>query len=48
MTPRSEHAIRNVVFDLDGTLIDSRPGIEACLRTAFETAEPGSVLSPVE
>ena len=28
-----------VVFDLDGTLIDSMPGIENALRTAFQSAK---------
>jgi phosphoglycolate phosphatase len=37
-----------IVFDLDGTLIDSRAGIETCLRRALAVAAPGAVLPPVE
>lgn len=48
MTSGEGSAIRNVVFDLDGTLIDSRPGIEACLRQALGVAAPGCALPPVE
>ena len=48
MTPGERPAIRNVVFDLDGTLVDSCPGIEACLRQALEAVEPGTALPPVE
>lgn len=48
MTSGMGLVIRNVVFDLDGTLIDSRPGIESCLRQALEIVEPGQELPPVE
>jgi phosphoglycolate phosphatase-like HAD superfamily hydrolase/SAM-dependent methyltransferase len=37
-----------VIFDLDGTLIDSRLGIESCLRTALEAAAPSTALPPIE
>ena len=48
MTLGAVPTIRNVVFDLDGTLIDGRPGIEACLRQALQPAGPGCALPPVE
>ena len=32
--------IENVVFDLDGTLVDSAPGIERCLRHAVAEVAP--------
>jgi phosphoglycolate phosphatase len=34
-------AIANVVFDLDGTLVDSRPGIERAARRAVAEVLPG-------
>ena len=39
--------IEAVIFDLDGTLIDSLPGIQACLAQSLEQVLPGSVLPPV-
>jgi phosphoglycolate phosphatase len=48
MTSDRGSGFHNIIFDLDGTLIDSRPGIEACLRHALELVEPGSVLPRVE
>jgi phosphoglycolate phosphatase len=36
--------LRDVVFDLDGTLVDSVPGIVACLTEAFAEVAPGFVL----
>src|SRR5262249_22471137 len=35
MSPTTSLAARNVLFDLDGTLVDSRPGIVAGLRHAM-------------
>lgn len=34
-------AVVNVVFDLDGTLVDSAPGIERCLTEALAEVAPG-------
>jgi len=34
-------AIRNVIFDLDGTLVDSRAGIEFSAKTALRAVLPG-------
>ena len=36
-----------VFFDLDGTLVDSRPGIEESLRAAFARHLPGSRPAPI-
>ena len=33
--------IRNVIFDLDGTLVDSRSGIEYSVRAALGAVFPG-------
>ena len=33
--------MRSVIFDLDGTLVDSLPGIESSARTAIESVLPG-------
>ena len=33
--------MRNVIFDLDGTLVDSLPGIESSVRTAIRSVLPG-------
>jgi phosphoglycolate phosphatase len=35
----------NLIFDLDGTLIDSLPGIEASLRAAIARCQPGLALA---
>ena len=35
-----------LVFDLDGTLVDSRPGIEACLRGALAATFPSLKMPP--
>lgn len=35
------HPIRNVIFDLDGTLVDSRSGIEYSVRAALGAVFPG-------
>ena len=32
MDKRKEHQIKTVLFDLDGTIIDSGPGVKRCLR----------------
>jgi phosphoglycolate phosphatase len=39
--------IEAVIFDLDGTLIDSLPGIQACLAQSLKRVIPGAVLPPV-
>lgn len=39
--------VESVIFDLDGTLVDSLPGIQACLAQALQEVLPGSVLPPV-
>ncbi len=36
----------NLIFDLDGTLIDSLPGIENSLRAALARCQPGRTLAP--
>ena len=36
----------NLVFDFDGTLIDSLPGIEASLRAALARCQPSRALAP--
>ena len=33
-------SIRNVLFDLDGTLVDSRPGIDYSIRAALKAVLP--------
>jgi phosphoglycolate phosphatase len=43
MAPR----VAAVFFDLDGTLVDSRPGIEESLRAAFARHVPGSQPPPI-
>jgi phosphoglycolate phosphatase len=40
-------SVESVIFDLDGTLVDSLPGIEACLAETLERVIPGAVLPPV-
>jgi phosphoglycolate phosphatase len=40
-------SIGAVIFDLDGTLIDSLPGIQACLAQSLEQVLPGTVVPPV-
>jgi phosphoglycolate phosphatase len=37
-----------VLFDLDGTLVDSRPGIEASLRVTFARHAPGVEPPPLD
>jgi phosphoglycolate phosphatase len=37
-----------VFYDLDGTLVDSRPGIEASLRVAFAAHLPGVAPPPLD
>ena len=37
-----------VFYDLDGTLVDSRPGIEASLRAAFAVHAPGVEPPPLD
>jgi phosphoglycolate phosphatase len=37
---------RNIIFDLDGTLVDSLPGIEASLRAALAICQPNRSLPP--
>ncbi len=39
--------VRRVIFDLDGTLIDSVPGIVLTLTRAFEAVVPGHPLPPL-
>jgi len=34
--------VEGIIFDLDGTLVDSAPGIERCLRQALAEVAPGS------
>jgi phosphoglycolate phosphatase len=34
-------AIRDILFDLDGTLVDSLPGVEFAARAAWEAVRPG-------
>ena len=47
MTPPAFPAgFSGVVFDLDGTLVDSLPGIEASLRATLAAHQPGRVLPP--
>ena len=36
----------NLIFDLDGTLVDSLPGIESSLRAALVRCQPGRTLDP--
>ena len=36
-----------IIFDLDGTLVDSRPGIEASLRVALASADPAAELPDI-
>ena len=38
---------RDVLFDLDGTLVDSAPGIEAVSREALAEVAPGRTLPPL-
>lgn len=38
----------NIIFDLDGTLIDSLPGIEASARHAVKKCFPGISLPPIQ
>jgi len=33
---------KSIIFDLDGTLVDSYPGIEASARAAWEAVQPDS------
>jgi phosphoglycolate phosphatase len=40
----NRRGVAAVVFDLDGTLVDSLPGIEASIRRAAELCLPGRVL----
>lgn len=40
--------IRNVIFDLDGTLVDSRSGIEFSMRAAIEAILPDRKNEPFE
>jgi len=42
----SSHQLLNIIFDLDGTLIDSRPGITASLKLALEDAGQDQPLTP--
>jgi len=39
--PRSSSMITNIVFDLDGTLIDSLPGIGQAIRASWAEVFPG-------
>jgi phosphoglycolate phosphatase len=39
--------VRTVIFDLDGTLVDSLPGIEASTRHAIAACLPGRALPPL-
>ena len=45
-TLRERLRFQNLVFDLDGTLVDSLPGIEASLRAALARLQPERVLAP--
>ena len=38
---------RNLIFDLDGTLVDSLPGLEASITCALQQCLPGRVLPPM-
>jgi phosphoglycolate phosphatase len=43
--PGARLRFENLVFDLDGTLVDSLPGIEASLRAALAVLHPKRVLA---
>jgi len=39
--------VRNIIFDLDGTLVDSLPGIDSSLRSACNEVLPGCDIPPL-
>lgn len=45
-TPSSSYEA--VLFDLDGTLVDSRPGIEASAKAALAIVRPDATLPPLD
>jgi phosphoglycolate phosphatase len=43
----TKRRVDSIVFDLDGTLIDSLPGIEASLRVAATVFDPPRIVPPI-